>query len=113
MEFRLDDEVAAVDILVIGQDFVGDYLFGYVPELRSEISVSTLILQEGLALAHNLGRETYSMLRGLEEYKDYWKPSYVLNKRLILTDGLLGHAYTNLLTARSWGNSLPFTKRKR
>jgi hypothetical protein len=111
-EYHLDDEVVAVDILVIGRNYIGTYLFGHAPKLRSEISVFTLILHEGMGLAQNLSKETYSMLRGLEAYKDHWKPSYVPNTRLILTGGLLGSAYVALLAARSWVESLLATEKK-
>ena len=83
-EYRLDGQLVAVALTMIGHDVVGAYLYGFDPDLRSRIDVSMLMLRENLALTHRLGRASLSMLRGDEPHKRRLRPTVVYNQRALL-----------------------------
>ncbi|MFD0855353.1 GNAT family N-acetyltransferase, partial [Actinomadura adrarensis] len=97
-EYHCDNELVASDMVLIGRDVVGAYLYGAVPELRDKVDVTLLLLRQDLGVAARAGVPTLSMLRGDEPYKRKWRPDPVANKRLIL--GRNPAAFTYAITAR-------------
>jgi len=85
LEYRFAGRLRASELLLVGRDFVGAYLYGAEPALREEIDVSTSMLPDLLAFAHRLGRPALSLLRGEEDYKLRWRPHPVQNRRILLT----------------------------
>jgi hypothetical protein len=74
----------ASDMVLIGHDVVGAYLYGATPALRDMVDVTLLLLRQDLAVAARAGVPALSMLRGDEPYKRKWRPVTVQNERLIL-----------------------------
>jgi CelD/BcsL family acetyltransferase involved in cellulose biosynthesis len=98
VRYRLGGEVLAVQLDLIGHDFLGYYLAGISPKLRQHIDVHPVQLRTDMELALAAGVPRYSMLRGLEEYKLHWRPEQVDNARLLLVrPGLPGGAGLPLL----------------
>lgn len=83
VEWRLDGRILAVELLIVGHQFVGGYLYGAHPDLRF-VDVTSLLMRGRLALTHRLGRPVYSMLRGAESHKMHFSPRAVPNDRLLL-----------------------------
>ncbi|MCH0543405.1 GNAT family N-acetyltransferase [Streptomyces sp. MUM 203J] len=84
-EYRLADDVVAVDLAFLSPRLVGGYLYGADPLLRSlKVDVATLLLRNCARTAAGTGRGTLSLLRGQEPYKDHWRPDSVSNQRLLL-----------------------------
>ncbi|WP_249417008.1 GNAT family N-acetyltransferase [Streptomyces sp. TS71-3] len=100
-EFRLDGEVAAVDLTLVAPRLTGGYLYGADPRLRErKVDVTTMLLHSGtLHLADRpassgSGRSgapgapgVLSMLRGDEPHKYHWRPERVVSRRLLLARG--------------------------
>jgi CelD/BcsL family acetyltransferase involved in cellulose biosynthesis len=84
VEYRLDGDVVAVELLVDGHDVMGAYLYGFRPDLRQRVDVTQLLLGKDLELAERLGRQTLSLLRGNEPYKRRWRPREASNQRVLL-----------------------------
>ncbi|MGW8062712.1 GNAT family N-acetyltransferase [Streptomyces ziwulingensis] len=84
-EFRLDDEVVAVDLTLLSPRLAGGYLYGAHPRLRDRKADVAAMLLESCA-GHSLAQErgTLSLLRGDEPYKHHWRPRKVVNQRLLL-----------------------------
>ncbi|MEU1164189.1 GNAT family N-acetyltransferase [Streptomyces sp. NPDC005921] len=84
-EFRLDDEVVAVDLTLLSPSLAGGYLYGAHPRLRErKADVAVMLLD---ACAQHTGaseRGALSLLRGNEPYKHHWRPRPVVNQRLLL-----------------------------
>lgn len=83
-EYRIDGELLASQLYVVGHGLVGSYLAGIAPALREMVDVAALMLREDLRLAVSLGVPRYSMMRGVEEYKLRWRPEAVVHERLVL-----------------------------
>ncbi|MFI6920159.1 GNAT family N-acetyltransferase [Nonomuraea spiralis] len=83
-EYRLDGQVVAVDLAIVGKDFVGGYLYGTHPDLRTRFDVVTLLLRTDLDIAYQLGRPTMSLLRGSESHKTKWGGRLTVAHRLLL-----------------------------
>lgn len=83
-EYRIDGDLVASQIYLVGHRFVGAYLVGISPRFRELADVSALMLREDLRWTMASGRARYSMMRGLEEYKLRWRPEVVQNHRLLL-----------------------------
>jgi hypothetical protein len=85
-EFRLEDDVVAVDLTLLSPRMAGGYLYGAHPCLRErKADVAVMLLQA--CAAHTSaggGRGTLSLLRGEEPYKLHWRPERVPNSRLLL-----------------------------
>ncbi|NUS25330.1 MAG: GNAT family N-acetyltransferase [Streptomyces sp.] len=80
-EFRLDDDVVAVDLTLLSRRLAGGYLYGAHPCLRErKADVAVMLLDACTGHA----RGTLSLLRGNEPYKHHWKPEPVANQRLLL-----------------------------
>jgi CelD/BcsL family acetyltransferase involved in cellulose biosynthesis len=91
VEYRLDGELVAAEVDLVGHDQLAYYLAGISPALRSRIDTAVLLVSRALDLAARLGKGEYSFLRGEEDYKSRWRPDVVTATRLLLIrPGLLG-----------------------
>ncbi|MCP2335165.1 GNAT family N-acetyltransferase [Actinomadura rupiterrae] len=99
-EYRRDDRVVASDLVVVGADWVGAYLYGAEPDLRNAMDVSLMLLSNDLRLASGLGRQSLSLLRGQEDYKLKWQPTLVQNERVVLCRSALAASYLACVTGR-------------
>ncbi|MFD5051317.1 GNAT family N-acetyltransferase [Streptomyces tendae] len=84
-EFRMADEVVAVDVTLLSHRLAGGYLYGAHPRLRERrADVAVMLLDACAEYARAPGRGTLSLLRGDEPYKHHWRPERVPNQRLLL-----------------------------
>ncbi|MEV5815771.1 GNAT family N-acetyltransferase [Streptomyces mutabilis] len=84
-EFRMDDEVVAVDVTLLSRRLAGGYLYGAHPGLRErKADVAVMLLDACAEHARAPERGTLSLLRGNEPYKHHWRPEPVHNQRLLL-----------------------------
>ncbi|MFF4470957.1 GNAT family N-acetyltransferase [Streptomyces sp. NPDC001599] len=84
-EFRMADEVVAVDVTLLSHRLAGGYLYGAHPRLRErKADVAVMLLDTCAEYARAPGRGTLSLLRGNEPYKHHWRPEPVPNQRLLL-----------------------------
>jgi CelD/BcsL family acetyltransferase involved in cellulose biosynthesis len=84
-EFRLDDNVMAVDLTLLSRRLAGGYLYGAHPQLRErKADVAVILLDSCSRHTEAGGRGTLSLLRGDEPYKRHWRPEPVVNQRLLL-----------------------------
>lgn len=91
VEYRLDGELVASEIDLVGHRQLSYYLAGISPSLRQHIDTAVLLVDGALERATRLGKEEYSFLRGLEDYKLRWRPDEVAATRIMLArPGLLG-----------------------
>jgi CelD/BcsL family acetyltransferase involved in cellulose biosynthesis len=84
LEYRLAGVLVGANLVLLGRELAGGYLYGAHPGLRDQIDVSTLLITSALAEASRAGCATLSMLRGTEPYKQRWRPTEVVNARLLL-----------------------------
>jgi hypothetical protein len=82
-EYRIDGELVASSLVVVGPDLAGGYLYGADPGLRDRVDVITMLLRDTLPFAYRRGCSTMSMLRGAEAYKMRWRPREAVNRRLL------------------------------
>lgn len=73
LQYRWDGRLVASDLLLIGHRYVGAYLYGAIPDLRSCLDVTLMMLRQDLALARERHRQGVSLLRGDEPYKLKWR----------------------------------------
>lgn len=101
--YRLDGEVVAGDLTLVGHDLVGGYLYGARPELFGRFNITAMLMRTALTTATAAGAGTFSMLRGRETYKTTWQATEAPNARVLL--GRPGRpvlaAYTCAVRARS------------
>ncbi|MFJ8104464.1 GNAT family N-acetyltransferase [Streptomyces sp. NPDC096132] len=84
-EFRLDDDVVAVDLTLLSRRLAGGYLYGAHPRLRErKADVAVMLLDACAEHTREGGRAALSLLRGNEPYKLHWRPEPVVNQRLLL-----------------------------
>ncbi|MFE3169844.1 GNAT family N-acetyltransferase [Streptomyces sp. NPDC059224] len=84
-EFRLDDEVVAVDLTLLSPSLAGGYLYGAHPRLRERRADVAVMLLDACTQHTGAGeRGALSLLRGNEPYKHHWRPQPVANQRLLL-----------------------------
>ncbi|MBK3636690.1 GNAT family N-acetyltransferase [Streptomyces sp. MBT97] len=84
-EFRLDDDVVAVDLTLLSRRLAGGYLYGAHPRLRErKADVAVMLLDACAEHSRDGGRAALSLLRGNEPYKLHWRPEPVVNQRLLL-----------------------------
>ncbi|MEW2609131.1 GNAT family N-acetyltransferase [Streptomyces sp. NPDC047880] len=84
-EFRLDDEVVAVDVTLLSLRLAGGYLYGAHPVLRErKADVAAMLLDSTATHVKDGTPGTLSLLRGNEPYKHHWRPRAVVNQRLLL-----------------------------
>ncbi|WP_149260252.1 GNAT family N-acetyltransferase [Actinomadura sp. K4S16] len=101
VQYRWDGRLVASDLVLIGHRHVGAYLYGALPDLRSCVDVSLMMLRENLALARDRRRQGVSLLRGDEPYKLKWRPTPVRNERIILGRSAPAAAYAGLARTRA------------
>jgi hypothetical protein len=82
-EFRIADEVVAVDLTLLSRGLAGGYLYGAHPDLRARKADVAVMLLDACT-RHVTGRGALSLLRGDEPYKHHWHPEQVVNRRLLL-----------------------------
>ncbi|MEU8650245.1 GNAT family N-acetyltransferase [Streptomyces sp. NPDC048737] len=104
-EFRLDDDVVAVDLTLLSRRLAGGYLYGAHPRLREhKADVAVMLLDACAEHTRHETRGTLSLLRGNEPYKHHWRPEPVVNQRLLLarrrTAPLLSAAVWNVAARR-------------
>ncbi|NDU76786.1 GNAT family N-acetyltransferase [Actinomadura sp. DSM 109109] len=102
LQYRWDGRLVASDLVLIGHRHVGAYLYGALPDLRSRVDVSLMMLREDLALARDRQRQGVSLLRGDEPYKLKWRPTPVRNERIILGRTASAAAYAGLARTRAY-----------
>ena len=91
VQYRVEGEVLAAQVLLLGHDALAYYLAGISPRLRERVDVSSMLVAHDLAQTVAAGLPRYSMLRGLEDYKSRWRPEHVQQQRVVLSrPGLLG-----------------------
>ncbi|WP_329568720.1 GNAT family N-acetyltransferase [Kitasatospora sp. NBC_01266] len=82
--YYLDDELMAVDLLLLCPSFAGLYLYGAHPGLRERIDIAGLLFGTSLEEAVRAGIPELSLMRGEEPYKERWRPERERNHRLLL-----------------------------
>ncbi|MGY1621948.1 GNAT family N-acetyltransferase [Geodermatophilus sp. SYSU D00965] len=93
VEYRLDGEVMASEVDLVGHRQLAYYLAGISPELRQHMDTAVLLVSGALERAARLEKQEYSFLRGEEDYKLRWRPDEVTTTRIMLArPGLLGSA---------------------
>jgi CelD/BcsL family acetyltransferase involved in cellulose biosynthesis len=83
-EYRLDGELLAVEVDLVGHRQLAYYLAGISPALRERMDTAVLLVSSALERATRLGLAEYSFLRGDEDYKFRWRPDEVVADRLLL-----------------------------
>jgi hypothetical protein len=90
-EYRVDGELMAAEVDLVGHEQLAYYLAGISPTLRERIDTAVLLVSSALERAASLDRKEYSFLRGLEDYKYRWRPDEVRAARILLArPGSLG-----------------------
>lgn len=84
IEFRDDAGVLARVLLVVGHDYVGDYMYSATPRALETYSVRALIMHAELQLAEAGGIPDICFLRGDEPWKRRWAPDAQPNHRVVL-----------------------------
>ncbi|MGH3695534.1 MAG: GNAT family N-acetyltransferase [Pseudonocardiaceae bacterium] len=101
-QYRIGERLLACELVVIGHDFVGDYLRGVDPELRGLIDVTAMLIRHNLNVALRLDCSVYSMLRGVEPHKIRLRPQAVHSQRLLMARTPGGVAsYASLVHGRA------------
>lgn len=102
-QYRIGEQLLACELVVIGHDFVGDYLRGVDTKLRELIDVTAMLVRHNLNVTQQLDRSVYSMLRGVEPHKMRLRPNPVHNQRLLLTrtHGAVGPSYASWVRGRA------------
>jgi len=102
LEYRVEDRLVASNLVVVGSDLAGGYLYGADPGLRDQLDVATLLVTTTMPVAHERGCSTMSMLRGAEAYKTRWRPREQANRRLLFarTGSLRALVHTTGVRAR-------------
>jgi hypothetical protein len=95
----------AANLVIVGTDLAGGYLYGADPALRDKLDITTLLISTTLPLAFRRGCPTMSMLRGAEPYKLRWRPVEAVNRRVLLVrpGSPRGLAYAAAVRARGAG----------
>jgi CelD/BcsL family acetyltransferase involved in cellulose biosynthesis len=102
VEYRVDAELVAAEVDLIGHRQLAYYLAGISPTLRERIDTAVLLVSSAIDRATRLGLEEYSFLRGDEDYKFRWRPEEAVATRLLLArPGLLGSGGYVAVTATS------------
>ncbi|MFH9432174.1 GNAT family N-acetyltransferase [Streptomyces sp. NPDC017615] len=84
-EFRIGDEVLAVDLTLLSPSLAGGYLYGAHPSLRERKADVAVMLLDACAAHTAAGAHgTLSLMRGDEPYKHHWRPDPATSGRLLL-----------------------------
>ena len=103
-EFRRDGEVLISLSWIFGQDFVGFFNSGANREALQRYQWSSLLIWEGLNIAHDRNNAYLDLLRGAEPYKVRWASRMIPCDRAILGRNLLiwmPHAAFHVLRSRA------------
>jgi CelD/BcsL family acetyltransferase involved in cellulose biosynthesis len=84
LEYRIDGELVAANLVIVGTDLAGGYLYGADPALRDRLDITTLLISTTMPVAVRGNRPTMSMLRGAEPYKQRWRPVEAVNRRVLM-----------------------------
>ncbi|WP_354642815.1 GNAT family N-acetyltransferase [Kitasatospora camelliae] len=87
--FWLDEELVAVNLLLLCPPFGGLYMYGAHPRLRERLDIAGLLFGVALDEVRSAGIPLLSLLRGQEPYKQRWRPDRLPNQRLVLGPGRL------------------------
>ena len=87
-EFRKDGDVFASHFLLLGRDFVADYLVGAKHEALVRYQMHSLYAWNSVMVARSRGIARIDLLQGEEPYKLRWASDVIPTKRVILTRGL-------------------------
>lgn len=82
--YSFDGQVAAANLMLVGPDVVGGYLYGARPDLFRRYNVTAMLMRTALATATARGAGVFSMLRGRETYKSTWQAVEAVNQRVLL-----------------------------
>lgn len=101
--YGFDGEVAGVNLMLVGPDVVGGYLYGARPDLFGRFNVTAMLMRTALDTSAACGAATFSMLRGRETYKSTWQATEAPNQRIVLGRPArpAAAAYATALRARS------------
>ncbi|MCX4746096.1 GNAT family N-acetyltransferase [Kitasatospora sp. NBC_01287] len=106
--YYLDEELMAVDLLLLCPAFAGLYLYGAHPRLRERIDIAGLLFGTSLEEAVRAGIPELSLMRGEEPYKERWRPERGRNHRLLFGPAHLAAALSlRLLLARTRAAAAP------
>ncbi|MGW5307712.1 GNAT family N-acetyltransferase [Streptomyces griseoluteus] len=84
-EFRIGEEVVAVDLTLLSPSLAGGYLYGAHPSLRErKADVAVMLLDACAAHTAEGSHGTLSLMRGDEPYKHHWRPDPAPSGRLLL-----------------------------
>jgi CelD/BcsL family acetyltransferase involved in cellulose biosynthesis len=83
-EFRDARETLARVVFLVGQDYVGYYLYSATPRALEQFHVTALLMHVAVDLADARKVHTINFLRGVEDYKRRWVPETQVNRRLVL-----------------------------
>ncbi|MEU1008505.1 GNAT family N-acetyltransferase [Streptomyces sp. NPDC005890] len=116
-EFRIGDEVVAVDLTLVSGSLAGGYLYGAHPDLRQrKVDVAVMLLDACTEHTGGSAPRTLSLLRGDEPYKRHWRPERVVNRRLLMARRRTAPLLTAALcdaTARERGREVLLRWRER
>jgi CelD/BcsL family acetyltransferase involved in cellulose biosynthesis len=113
LEYRLDGDLVASNLVVVGPALAGGYLYGARPDLRERLDVTTLLVGSTVPLAHDLGCATMSMLRGAETHKLRWRPVEVRNRRVLLAPSTKDPRVSAYVAGvRAWHFAIELVKEK-
>jgi CelD/BcsL family acetyltransferase involved in cellulose biosynthesis len=84
VEYRVDGELLASEVDLIGHERLDYYLAGISTALRQRIDTAVLLVSSALERAAQLEKKDYSFLRGTEDYKFRWRPDEVVATRMML-----------------------------
>lgn len=102
VRFETGGETVACDLLLHWEGTVAEYLYGALPDLRDRIDLATLFVRQGMGVVERRDAKTYTLLRGREPYKQRWRPTSRVNRRLVLAGApTAGLATAVLATAAS------------
>jgi hypothetical protein len=111
LEYRVDGELMASEVDLVGHRQLAYYFAGISPALRQHVDTAVLQVSGALDVATLLGRSEYSFLRGDEDYKYRWRPDEVTAGRLLLArPGALGSA--GYITATTFRQAVLSTARR-
>jgi CelD/BcsL family acetyltransferase involved in cellulose biosynthesis len=110
LEYRVADKLVAANLVVVGADLVGGYLYGADPELRDDVDIATLLVTTTMPVASERGLSTMSMLRGAESYKARWRPQESANQRVLLGRGISVRAAVYATGVRARRVAVDFAK---
>ncbi|MFJ9846187.1 GNAT family N-acetyltransferase [Kitasatospora sp. NPDC101155] len=83
-QFHLDDELVAVNLLLLCPSFGGLYLYGAHPALRERLDIAGLLFNAALDETVGAGIPLLGLMRGQEPYKQRWRPDQLHNQWLLL-----------------------------